>query len=551
MLEISQIRLPYGSGTDGIARQIRKILRLKDGKDLPFRIRKHSIDARRHPDILDVYTVNVDLCDENLERKIADKNRTRNVRFVKPAVYSFPAGCGAYMGKRPRPVVVGFGPAGIFAALALSSAGLRPIVLERGEAMDDRIRSVQGFWEGGGLNTRSNVQFGEGGAGTFSDGKLTTGVRDPSGRNAFVLDTFIEAGAPPEIAFEQYPHIGTDRLRSVVVNLRERLISGGGEIRFLSEMTDIETDASGITGVRVACGPGRENCFLETDTVILACGHSARDTFRMLKDRGIVMTEKSFAVGFRVTHPQEMIDERHYGRALREGGGIKFPASSYKLTHQASSGRGVYSFCMCPGGYIVNASSEEGRLAVNGMSDYGRDSGRANSAIVLTVGPETFGDGGVFQGLRFQEELEAKAYSAGAGKIPVESYEGFEESVLCGRPAESSPIDEHERERLCIKGAAAYAPLHGLFPADMNRDFIEAMREFDARYPGFAGRDAYLAGVESRTSSPVRIVRGENCMSTVSGLYPCGEGAGYAGGIMSASIDGLKVAEEVVKRYND
>ena len=576
MLEISQIRVPCGSGGQQIEQKIRKCLRLKGGDLFAWRITRHSVDARRKPELLDVYTVSVTLNppegNPDRERRLAERIGRRDVRFTEPAAWRIP---GTEPGAEPlknRPVVIGSGPAGLFCALVLAEAGYRPLIFERGRPMEERVRDVEHFFETGELDSESNVQFGEGGAGTFSDGKLTTGVKDRSGSIRFILETFVRAGAPEDILYENLPHIGTDRLREVIVRLRERILEHGGEIRFGSRVTEILSGDGAVRGVRVEtrAGLGTEDAPREytvpADAVVLAPGHSARDTMRALYASGVSMTSKNFAVGYRVSHPQSLINEAQYGVSdpslMRRLG---LPAASYKLTYQSrAGGRGVYSFCMCPGGYIVNASSEPGRLAVNGMSDCARDSARANSAIVMTVGKEDFGSEDVLAGMRFQEQLEERAYRMGDGRIPVERFCEFERARaeedadseampdggactrsedLCGQ----RELSLAEREALCLKGRAVPAPLHRLLPRALCEAFSEGMRDFERKIPGFAGPDAFVCGLESRTSSPVRIVRDESLQSALRGLYPCGEGAGYAGGIMSAAADGIRIAGQIIR----
>ena len=594
MLEIAQIRLPCGTSREELVKKAAKLLRLKE-ENFSLRITRHSVDARKKPELLDVYSVAVDLGNPARERKLAEKLHNRNVRYMEPVEYHFPEkkpeGCTGeehgIPGSGRRPVVIGMGPAGLFCALILAEEGYRPLVLERGQAMEQRIRDVEHFWRTGELHAGSNIQFGEGGAGTFSDGKLTSNVKDRFGRIGKVLDEFVGAGAPEDIRYENLPHIGTDRLRSVIVSLREKLIDHGGEVRFGSEVTDFIVDGDRICGVAVE---GPEGSYrLDADAVVLAPGHSARDTIRKLAERGVELTQKNYALGVRVSHPQAMIDLCRYGISdPKERNEAGLPAASYKLTAQLPSGRGVYSFCMCPGGYIVNASSEEGGLAVNGMSNYARDSARANSAIVVTVGKEEFGSDDPLAGMRFQEMLERRAYRLADGRIPVESYADFSrgrdqegekpayscrevreekaESVSCCRnlsegKAESNSgagdlirgesdaassfreLSMEETERLCLKGRSAYAPLHRILPADLLKDLTDGMASFERTIPGFTGPDAWVCGLESRTSSPVRIERDGMFQSRIRGLIPCGEGAGYAGGIMSAAVDGIKAAE--------
>ena len=433
---------------------------------------------------------------------------------------------------KKRPVVVGSGPAGLFCAWILALAGCRPILLERGACVEERQRDVEEFWKSGILNPMSNVQFGEGGAGTFSDGKLNTLVKDTSGRNRFVLETFVRFGAPPEILYEQKPHIGTDILIRVVKNMRLAICEAGGEVRFHSQVTDIVLDETSLVGVQV-----NQEEELETDTVIFAVGHSARDTFEMLYEKNLPMQAKSFAVGVRAEHPQKMINASQYGAESVPG----LPAAPYKVTAKLENGRGVYSFCMCPGGYVVNASSEEGRLAVNGMSYHARAGENANSAIIVTVTPEDYGSEHPLAGMEFQRKLEERAFRAGGGKIPVQRLEDFCKNQI------STSFGNVEPQ---MKGAYAFGDVRGIFPQVLAESIEEGMRQFEHKITGFSDGDTLLSGVESRTSSPVKIPRDENMESEIKGIFPCGEGAGFAGGITSAAMDGMKVAEAVLKKYN-
>lgn len=545
MIQISQIKLPCGTEKDALKKRIQRILSLKPEEPFSWNIMRHSVDARKKPELFDVYSVAVSLKEgENRERRIVKHLRTRNVIYKEKQSYVFPKAPKEAPRLHHRPVVIGFGPAGMFSALWLARAGYRPIVLERGQSMEQRIRTVEHFWESGELNPESNIQFGEGGAGTFSDGKLTTNVKDAFGRKEEAARVFIGAGAPEDIAYESLPHIGTDVLRQVVVNIRNEIISLGGEIRFCSKAEDYVTEDEKISAVRVK--EAGKSYILNSDCVILAPGHSSRDTIRGLYERNLPMRQKAFAVGFRVSHSQKLLNEQQYGISdKKEMEQRKLPAVSYKLTAHPSSGRGVYSFCMCPGGYIVNASSEPGRLAVNGMSNYKRDSDRANSAIVMTVNGEDFGSDDVLAGMLFQEVLEKKAYEIANGRIPVERYEEFK----ARKDFPVRELSQEETEQLCLKGLSAHASLNGLLPLKLERDFIEGMETFGRKIPGFAGEDALVCGLESRTSSPVRILRDEHFESGIHGLYPCGEGAGYAGGITSAAIDGMKTAEMIISRF--
>ena len=567
-----------------------------------YRITGHSVDARKKPQLFDIYTVEVETgLSAKKETALIHRARNKNVNASSPDKWRFPE-----QGSEPllhRPVIIGAGPAGLFCALLLAEHGYRPLLIERGKCMEERMADVEAFWEGTGpvsnhstpdslesaaeypvrgftSNTdpdpNSNVQFGEGGAGTFSDGKLNTQINDRTGRARYVLQTFVEAGAPPAILYEGKPHIGTDRLRTVIPNLRRRIEAAGGEIRFRTVcesfvFEDMQTsaDMSGneMSGEKnssdsaVSTLPERrlkgiyirdlsrpsEPEFLPAEAVVLAIGHSARDTLEEIYRLGIPMEQKKFAVGLRVAHPQTLIDESQYGTgnpAILAS--MRLSAAPYKLTAKASSGRGVYSFCMCPGGYIVNASSEAGHLCVNGMSDENRDSGWANSAIVVTVGEEEYGSPHVLAGMHFQRELEKKAYKMGQGSIPVQYYtkfrEAFEKTHLsvslsepgtghCTRPlegvctvtgTESAKKQETSEEKrsstrpcqdppvFAARGACRTAPLDKLLPEGLTRDFIEGMEQFGKKIRGFNGPQAVVAGIESRTSSPVRIPRGDN-----------------------------------------
>ena len=552
MLIISQLRVPCGSGTGMLKKKAAKALHRKD-TDFALAITRHSIDARHKPELLDVYSVSIYLPGgREEEERLAKKLHDRNISYKEEVTWTLHrAGSGGEILKN-RPVVVGAGPAGLFAALVLAMAGLRPILIERGKPVEERTKDVEHFWKSGELNENSNIQFGEGGAGTYSDGKLTTNAKDKEGRTQFILNTFIETGADPSIAYEFLPHIGTDVLRTCVTSIRNRILSLGGTVLFETLVTGFENKNGKLTGVRILDEAAGKEQVLPCEAAVLAPGHSARDLVRTLYADGIPMEPKAFAVGLRVSHPQTLVNENQYGipdeKTLQS---LHLPAVSYKLTARAASGRGVYSFCMCPGGYIVDASSEPGGLAVNGMSDYARDSARANSAIVMTVGAETVGGDGPLDGLHFQERLERRAASLAAGRIPVERFTEFERAFRDPFSADTEvrPLTAEETEALCLKGRSARAPLHALLPETLTADFIEGMHTFERKIPGFAGPEALVAGLESRTSSSVRITRDESFQSNIRGLYPCGEGAGYAGGIMSAAIDGIRTAEAVARRY--
>lgn len=523
MYRISQVKLPIEHSENDLYTAVAKTIKMDTADILMIKIIKQSIDARDKTKLLYVYTL-----DFETKRKINLKKNNK-VTLVEDTKYNFTVKGTTKLNKRP--IIVGFGPAGMFCGLFLARAGYKPIILERGQAVDERIESVNHFWETGELNTESNVQFGEGGAGTFSDGKLNTMVKDKFGRNKLVLECLVEHGAKDEILYVNKPHIGTDELCGIVKSIRKEIISLGGDVRFNTKLTDLIIRDKKIVGLKV-----NDNEIIESDVIVLACGHSARDTFYMLRDTGINIEAKAFAVGLRVMHPQSMINESQYGAIYKD----KLPAAPYKLTSKTKNGRGVYSFCMCPGGYVVNASSEEGMLAVNGMSYSGRDSENANSAIIVTVQPEDFGGDDVLAGVEFQRRLERKAYEEGCGSIPIQIYADYKDNKKSTSFGKFEPY---------VKGKFNFGNIRKILPENINEAFIEGMESFGKIIDGFSRPDTILAGVESRTSSPVRIIRDETGEGNVAGLYPCGEGAGYAGGITSAAMDGIKIAEKIADKY--
>lgn len=537
MLRINQLRLPVGHSKEDLIRKVQRILCCE--QILEISIVRRSVDARKKPELYFNYILDITVKNQQAVYRRCDK---RQVAVLQETKYIFPV--KNYQGLE-RPVIIGAGPAGLFCALMLARAGFCPILLERGKMVSERVKDVKQFWDTGVLNPESNVQFGEGGAGTFSDGKLNTLVKDKYGRGREVLKRFVEAGAPEEILYDHKPHIGTDILQDVVTNLRHEIERAGGIIRFQAKVTDFQIRDGKIDGVIIN---GEEE--LKASYVILAPGHSARDTMEVLYERHLVLEAKPFAVGMRVEHPQELINLSQYGSKSNAILG----SAPYKVTAQASSGRGVYSFCMCPGGYVVNASSEKGHLAVNGMSYSGRDGQNANSAIIISVIPEDYGSDHPLAGIAFQRRLEKKAYQLAEGKIPVERYGDYKRAVLT-KGSESEDLPEQkdtidtpkilEDFAPSVKGEWAYAPVHEILPEEISQAFVEGMEQFGKVIKGFCNGKILVEGLESRTSSPVRIVRDDNLQSSVKGLYPCGEGAGYAGGIMSAAMDGIRIAEAV------
>ncbi len=556
MLRVNQVKVRPGEGEREILRKAARMLRVDTGEIARMEILRCSIDARKKPEIWCSYTVDVELKKTSLEPGICKRLGQTLVSRVTRQTYHFPTS-GEGVLTHP-PVVVGMGPAGLFCAYYLALHGYRPIVLERGQDVDRRTEDVRRFWESGVLQPQSNVQFGEGGAGTFSDGKLNTLVKDKYGRNREVLRTFVAHGAPERILYDAKPHMGTDVLARVVKSMRQEILAHGGQVLFGTMLEGLEFggDGSRITAARIS-GGGRIFC----EQLVLAIGHSARDTFQMLLKAGLSMEAKPFAVGMRIEHPQSMINQTQYG--MTDPGSLG--AAPYKLTAKASNGRGVYSFCMCPGGYVVNASSEPGRLAVNGMSYSGRDGSNANSAIIVSVTPEDYGGNprtDPLAGVAFQQRLEEKAYELGRGAVPVQRYGLYkacvergcsQEELMAGHKPDAdseSALVTGESPQPCIKGKWQMSDLSSLLPEALGRAFVEGMEQFGRQIPGFDRPDAILSGVESRTSSPVRILRSEDTLQcSVAGLYPCGEGAGYAGGITSAAMDGLKVAERIAMIY--
>ncbi len=539
MIQITQLKLPYHHSAADLEYKIRKTLKLSGNQKFTYRIVKKSIDARKKPELYLVYTIQVSCENEN---GIVKKARNSAVSISKAKFYQLPES-GEQMMENP-PLVIGAGPAGLFATFVLVEAGFKPILIERGKSVEERKKDVEHFWETGILDTSSNVQFGEGGAGTFSDGKLNTVVKDPANRNYFVLETFVRFGAPEQILYENKPHIGTDILCDVISNMRNYLLEKGANIYFETCAKEFVVNKQQIT--EVVCENGKH---FPVSAVVLALGHSARDTFQTLYNLEIPMEAKNFAVGFRVEHPQQMINDVLYGNQSHD-----MPAAPYKVTSNFPNGRGVYSFCMCPGGYVVNSSSEEELLVVNGMSYSGRNSSTANSAIIVSVDQKDFmnpyfyanGFESLLQkedalcGMRFQQALEKRAYALAMGKIPQQLYGDFCENTC------STSYGEFESN---TKGETAFVNLRGLFSEDMEESFIDGMEHFGHIIPGFDRKDAILSGIESRTSSPIRILRDENYESEIKGIYPCGEGAGYAGGITSAAMDGIRVAEAIIKKY--
>jgi len=519
MIRIREISLPPEHHTEQLAYEAAKLLKIPASRVRQLKLIRRSIDARKKPDVRIVYTVDVKV--DGNEEKILKKSGCKRAAISPKLCYKPPRSARE---TDRRPVVVGFGPAGMFAGLILALAGLRPLILERGADAQTRHEKVEKFFETGILDTKTNVQFGEGGAGTFSDGKLNTGLNNP--RIAWILEQMVAAGATEEILFDAKPHVGTDVLLTVVQNIRQRIISLSGEVRFHTQITGISRENGKITAV-VA---GDE--VIPCDRVILAIGHSARDTFRMLLEEDVTMEPKPFSIGVRIEHPQRLVNLSQYG-----SDNPVLPPADYKLVKHLEN-ETVYTFCMCPGGYVVAAASEEGRVVTNGMSYADRDGENANAALLVTVNPEEFPHEGALGGMLWQEKLEEAAYRvSGSYRAPAQKVEDF----LAGVPSTGAGSVEPT-----YRPGVHWCDLHQILPGKICHSLKAALPQLDESLKGFADPDAVLTAPETRSSSPVRIVRGADRQSELKGFYPCGEGAGYAGGIMSAAIDGIQSAEAVI-----
>ncbi len=537
MIRITEIRLPVGHAPEALEEAVLKRLHLHPANLISFEMYKRSYDARKNTTLSFIYTV--DLVVENEDRVLEQFADDIHVGPTPDTSYHFVADAKQIVShvNAPtflQPVVIGFGPCGIFAALILAQMGLKPIVLERGKQVRERTQDTWALWRKNVLNPESNVQFGEGGAGTFSDGKLYSQIKDPKFYGRKVIHEFIRAGAPDEIRYVAKPHIGTFRLVGVVEKMRQEMIELGGEIRFSQKVIGFDIENDQIKGVKIE---GHED--LAANHVILALGHSARDTFEALHDAGVFMEAKPFSVGFRIEHPQSLIDKARLGP---HAGNEYTGAADYKLVYHASNGRSVYSFCMCPGGTVVAATSELNRVVTNGMSQYSRNERNANAGIVVGITPEDY-PGGPLAGIEFQRALESKAYEMGGS-----TYEA--PGQLVGDFLEGKPSTEFGSVMPSYKPGVHLTDLADSLPAYAIEAIREAIPAFEKQIKGFSIKDAVLTGIETRTSSPLRITRDANFQSmNVKGLYPAGEGAGYAGGILSAGVDGIKVAEAVALSY--
>ncbi|MCH5298296.1 MAG: hypothetical protein J1E96_00900 [Ruminococcus sp.] len=528
MIRINNLKLPLNYDDCFIKKQICKELRLEESSIEKFELFRRSVDARKKNNVHFIATI--DVYTSGNENKVLSRAKSKNISSVKPYKYEIPKGKKL----NQRPVIVGFGPAGMFAGLILAYSGACPIIIERGRDCDRRVRDVESFIKTGVLDSSSNIQFGEGGAGTFSDGKLTTGTKDVRARN--VLLEFVKHSAPEEILYNAKPHIGTDKLRNVVKNIRQTIIEHGGEVWFESKLTGLKVRDNAIIGAQIECGGKTET--VETDNIILAIGHSSRDTMQMLYEMNIILEQKPFSVGARIEHLRENIDKAQYGDFA---GNERLGAAPYKLNTRTSDGRGVYTFCMCPGGEVVPAASEEKMVCTNGMSEFARNKTNSNAALLVGVNPNDFGSEHPLAGIEFQRKIERSAFESGGGeyKAPVQRVEDFlkkRKSTTFGEV-----IPSYGRK-------TTFTKMDDFLPDYVTNAMREAIVKMDRHLKGFASPDAVLTGAETRSSSPVRILRNAETLQSVGikGLYPCGEGAGYAGGIVSAAVDGIKCAEKIL-----
>ncbi len=542
LIDSIKIKADIKSDDDAILITTKKY-NVKNARDI--KIVKKSIDARKKDNIQYIYSIALNCDNEDILIK-----KNKNISKYEPLKYNIPS----KVSKNHKVCIIGMGPAGLFCAYILAKSGVKVELIERGEDVDKRYEKMNKLFVNNILDTSSNVQFGEGGAGTFSDGKLNTAVKDKEGRKDYVLDTFVRFGAYENILYDSKPHIGSDVLRTVIKNMRNELINLGVNIHFSTKFDSFTVIDKKVNSIECVDSYDATKRFtIDCDSLVLATGHSSRDTFEYLKDI-LPMEQKAFAIGYRVIHHQEFIDKAQYGNDYKE----KYPSlpvSPYKLTYQTKEeGRGVYSFCMCPGGYVVNASSEEGRICVNGMSNQKRDSGYANSAIIVQFKESDYKTDDILEGMYLQRDIEEKTYKAGDGVIPVCNLSEYIKSYNSNTSSDNSCIDFSNTNEVnpndAILGNWKYADLIGIYPKNIEDAFIEGMNHFDRVVDGFASSNPLIVGSELRSSSPVRILRDKSLETSVKGIYPCGEGAGYAGGIVSAAMDGMKVAEAIINKIS-
>ncbi len=524
MIRVRQVKINVNS--NNLKHEIAKKLHINESEIIDYKIIKESIDSRKKPNIFFVYEVDVNVKNE---KNVLSHNHSEDVFLSSYEDYSFNEFGNQKL--ENKIVIVGSGPAGLFTSYMLACNGYKPLIIERGLDVDNRIKKVNEFWDKNILDTECNVQFGEGGAGTFSDGKLNTLIKDKNNRMKEVFKTFVRFGAPESIMYKSKPHIGTDILRDVVKNMRNEIIRLGGEFRFNTKLTEIKYENNTLKSIIV-----NDHEEIKCSVLVLAIGHSARDTFYMLNNH-LEMKAKPFAVGVRVQHNQSMINNSQYGENYPK----ILENAPYKLTHTCKNGRGVYTFCMCPGGYVVNSSSEKNMLCINGMSYSKRDSKNANSAVIVTIGPDDYGNDPL-DGIEFQRKLERKTYEACNGKIPTQLFKDYLNNKVSTKYESVEPL---------FKGTYDFYNINQIFPDYINESLKEGINSFNNKINGFNSDDTLIAAVEARTSSPVKILRDENFESNIKGIYPCGEGAGYAGGITSSAVDGIKVFEAIARLYKN
>ena len=526
MIRISNIKIYEDISEDDVLSYMINKYKINKFDIIDWQISKKSVDARRKDNVHYSYSIDLELKNENNFLNLKQIKNSKNISKVKepklPEIV-----CN--MNKSNRPIIIGAGPAGLFAALTFVKYGYKPIVIEQGQSVDDRKQTVEDFIANGKLNTFSNVQFGEGGAGTFSDGKLTSGITSPYCRT--VLKDFVEFGAPKQILYLTKPHLGTDNLITIIKNMRNHIIANGGEFMFNTKFIDFETENNCISKIKVLHIDSSKEEIIKANTIVLAIGHSSRDTFKKIYEKGLKVEPKNFSVGVRIEHLQSEINKSQYGTITK----LKLPPADYKLAYHSKSGRSCYTFCMCPGGTVMPSSSEENTIVTNGMSYYSRDGINANSAVLVNVTPDDFSSNNPLAGVDFQKELEEKAFKLGGSNYhaPIQRFEDFENNKKSEHIGNIIPT---------YLPGVTLSNLNEIMPDFVAQTLKEGINYFDTKLKGFANPDSILTGMETRSSSPIRILRNELLQSNVLGIYPCGEGAGYAGGIMSASVDGIKCA---------